>query len=146
MVRKLISSLLIAPLIVTGAEAARLSIQGSVIVDRGDGFQPVQGESAGYAWVVPVAPGDRIRVNSGFAEIAYDNGCVVKIGPGQMAAVLYTPPVCRGEITSSASLSSSSSSSSGTSTMTYVYIGGGLLLAGGIGAGAVLLYQNAASP
>src|SRR6516164_488956 len=119
MVRKLISSVVIASLIATGAEAARLAnVQGSVIVNRGDGFQPAQGGTV-------IAPGDRVRVNQGSAEIVYDNGCVVKVGSGQMVAVLYTPPACKGESSSSRS----SNSSSGDSTMNYVYIGGGLLLA-----------------
>jgi hypothetical protein len=129
MVRKLISSVVIASLIATYAEAARLTnVQGSVIVNRGDGFQPAQGGA-------PVAPGDRVRVNEGSAEILYENGCAVRVGPGQMVAVLYTPPACKGTSTESASgLKDGPSSSS----MTYVYIGGGILLAAGAGAGIAL--------
>jgi hypothetical protein len=135
MIRKLISCVVIASLIATGAEAAVLSnVQGSVIVNRGDGFQPAQGGTS-------IAPGDRVRVVAGSAEILYENGCVVKIGQGQMVAVLHTPPACRGE-----SSRVSTSSSSGPSDMTYYYIGGGLLLAGGVGAGALLLVQKAVSP
>jgi hypothetical protein len=131
MVRTLISSLVIAALTGTGAEAAVLAnVHGSVIVNRGDGFQPAQTGAQ-------IVPGDRVRVNEGSAEILYDNGCAVKIGAGQMVAVLYTGPACK------AASSSSPSSTGGTSTMTYVYVGGGLLLAGGIGAGAALLLEPA---
>jgi hypothetical protein len=129
MVRKLISSLVIAPLIVTSAEAALLTnVHGTVTVNRGDGFRPAQGGA-------PVAPGDRVRVNDGSADILYDNGCTVRVGAGQMVAVLHTPPACK--TASSGGSSGSSGSSGGTSTMTYVYIGGGLILAGGIGAAAM---------
>jgi hypothetical protein len=131
MVRKLISTLLIVPLIVTSAEAAVLAnVHGSITVNRGDGFQPAQAGA-------PVAPGDRVRVNEGSADILYDNGCAVKLGAGQMVAVLHTPPACN--TASSGGLKDGPSSSS---SMTYVYIGGGLLLAAGAGAGIVL----AASP
>jgi hypothetical protein len=135
MIRKLIASVVIASLIATGAEAAVLAnVQGSVIVNRGDGFQPAQGGAS-------IAPGDRVRVVQGSAEILYENGCVVRVGSGQMVAVLHTPPNCK-----AGSSVSSGGNSGDSATMTYVYIGGGLLVAGGIGAGALLLVQKAASP
>jgi hypothetical protein len=135
MVRKLISSLVIVSLIATGAEAAVLAnVQGSVIVNRGDGFQPAQSGAS-------MAPGDRVRVVQGSAEILYDNGCVVRVGSGQMVAVLHTPPNCK-----AGSPVSSGANSGESSNMTYYYIGGGLLVAGGIGAGALLLVQKAVSP
>jgi hypothetical protein len=131
MIRKVVSSLIILPLIVTGAEAAVLAnVHGSVIVNRGEGFQPAQAGTS-------VVPGDRVRVNEGSADILYENGCSVKIGAGQMVAVLHTPPACKGT-NSPSPTSSGGGSSGGLSTMTYVYIGGGLLLAGGIGAGVAL--------
>jgi hypothetical protein len=136
MIRKLISSMVIASLIATSAQAALLSnVQGSVIVNRGDGFQPAQGGTS-------IAPGDRVRVIAGSAEIVYENGCVVKLGQGQMVAVLNTPPACRGTSPATAK----SAGPAGSSDMTYYYIGGGLVLAGGLGAGALFLVQKAVSP
>jgi hypothetical protein len=133
MVRRLISSLIIASLFATGAEAAMLvaDSQASILVNRGDGFQPAQSGTV-------VAPGDRVRVISGSASIVYDNGYAVKVGAGQMVAVLQSPPNSGGETTSSLK--------DPPSNMTYAYIGGGLLLAGGIGAGTVLLLNNNNKP
>jgi hypothetical protein len=37
-------------------------------------------------------PGDRVRVNSGFAYVVYDNGYQSKVGGGQMAVVVPDAP------------------------------------------------------
>jgi hypothetical protein len=104
--------------------------QASVLINRGDGFQPAQGGTV-------VAPGDRVRVISGSASIVYDNGYAVRVGAGQMVAVLQSPPNSGSE---------TAGSLKDPPSMTYVYVGGGLLLAGGIGAGTYLLLDNNKKP
>ncbi len=126
--RTLLSAVLASVMLTVPVNAALLTnVQGTVTVNRGAGFAPASGGSI-------IAPGDRVRVAEGSAEIVYDNGCVVKLGPGQVVAVLYTPPACQ-------------SGTGGDDTAVYV-AGGGLLLGGAI-AGGILLSQGnhkAASP
>ncbi|MFT4079541.1 hypothetical protein [Rhodomicrobium sp.] len=67
---------------VTAAQATILTnIQGSVMVDRGGGFQPVSVTS-------PVVAGDRVRAVSGSADIVYDSGMIQKVAQSQTVAVL----------------------------------------------------------
>jgi len=69
-------------LMATDAQATVLTnIQGTVAVDRGNGFQPVSVTST-------VAVGDRVRCLSGSADIIYDNGMVQKVMQSQTVAVL----------------------------------------------------------
>ena len=128
MVRKLISIAIIAGLITTNAEAALLTnIQGSVFLNHGDGFQPAAGGAV-------IIPGDRVRTGEGSADIVYDNGCAVKIGPRQMVAVLVAAPECKG-----GGLKDAIVEDGGPSTLLVV---GGLLIGGGIAGGVVLLTQH----
>ncbi len=78
---------LAATLFTTAAHAAMLAnLEGSVSVNRGDGFQPV---SAGTT----VAPGDRIKTGKGSAvNVVYENGYSVPVGPNQVRTVQYAPP------------------------------------------------------
>ncbi|ADP69672.1 hypothetical protein Rvan_0386 [Rhodomicrobium vannielii ATCC 17100] len=105
-----------------GANAATLSyVEGAVSVNRGNGYAPA---GAGTF----LAPGDRIRVSAGSADIAYENGCVAKVGAGQTTVVPSTPPSC-GE----------SSVQPTAETVDTVGIGIGVgLFAGGVGVGAIL--------
>ncbi|MBT3070326.1 hypothetical protein KKP04_05530 [Rhodomicrobium sp. Az07] len=65
----------------TSAHATVLTnIQGSVMVDRGSGFQPVSVTS-------PVVAGDRVRAIGGSADIVYNDGLVQKV-QSQTVAVL----------------------------------------------------------
>jgi hypothetical protein len=102
------------------ANAATLSyVEGAVSVNRGNGYVPA---GAGTF----LAPGDRIRVSAGSADIAYENGCVAKVGAGQTTVVPSTPPSC-GE------------SSVQPETVDTVGIGIGVgVFAGGLGVGAIL--------
>ncbi len=126
MVRKSIAIALIAALTAADAKAALLvNVEGAVAVNRGDGYQPAPAGAG-------IAPGDRVRAETGSADIVYENGCTVKVGPGQTVLVLYTPPACN------------AAESSGLSTTTYVV--GGIAVAGGIGAAAILLSQNNSKP
>ena len=134
MVRKSISIAVITALLASNAEAALLTnVQGTVTVNRGDGFVP-----AGPAGTTAVlAPGDRVRAETGSADIVYDNGCTVTLGAGQMVAVLYAAPDCSG------GLKDGAASSSGISTSTLLI--GGVVVAGGIGAG-IALSQKSSKP
>ncbi len=74
----------------TSVQAAELvNVMGSVSVNHGQGFQPT---SIGTY----VVPGDRVRAADGSADIVYDNGCTVRVGPRQVVLVTSEPPVCSG--------------------------------------------------
>ena len=85
------SAAVIAALFATNAAAVTLSnVEGSVSVNRGDGFQPA---SIG----APLSSGDRVRAGAGgSANIVYENGCSTRVAPSQVAVVLATPPSCQG--------------------------------------------------
>ncbi len=126
MVRKSIVLAVIAALMASSAEAALVTnIQGAVSVNSGDGYRPAENATV-------VAPGDRVRTGDGSADITYENGCTVKIGPGQTAIVLYAAPVCDG------GLKDGAAADTGISTGTLL-VGG--LVVGGAVAGAIALSQ-----
>lgn len=132
MFRKLITTAAILSLTLASAEAALLTgVEGPVSVSHGNGFKPANGASQ-------LAPGDRVRTGDGTATIVYDNGCVVKVGPHQVVAVLYTPPACNG----AGGLKDGAVVDNGISTELVV---GGLVVAGAIG-GAIALSNNPVSP
>ena len=85
MFRKAILSASVVALFATQAEAAVLQLQGIASVDNGGGFVPATNN-------MQVNPGDRVRVNSGFAYVVYDNGYQSKVGGGQMAVVVPDAP------------------------------------------------------
>ena len=85
MFRKAILSASVVALLATQAEAAVLQLQGIASVDNGGGFVPATNN-------MQVNPGDRVRVNSGFAYVVYDNGYQSKVGGGQMAVVVSDAP------------------------------------------------------
>ncbi len=128
-VRKTISIALIASLAATSAQAALLTnVQGGVAVDRGYGFSPAGANSV-------IAPGVRVRTGEGSADIVYENGCTVKVAPGQTVIVLGSPPPCR---------EAAGASTVGVSD-NALYLGGALAVGGGVAA-AVLLSQSNSSP
>jgi hypothetical protein len=117
---------LIIALLTTPAQAALLNnVQGTVTVNQGDGFKPASGGAV-------VSPGDRVRVASGSADIVYDNGCAVHVWAGQVVAIQYAPPSCSGS--SGAGLKDPPAE-----TPIWLYAGGGLLVAGGVAGGILLL-------
>jgi hypothetical protein len=61
------------------------NVHGNVLLNRGQGFQPVTGD-------VDVAPGDRVRAVDGSAEIVYWNGSTVLVEKGQTVVVLSDSP------------------------------------------------------
>ncbi len=83
--RRLILSGAVTALLAAQAEAAVLQLQGIASVDNGGGF--VQATNN-----MQLNPGDRVRVNSGFAYVVYDNGYQSKVGGGQMAVVVPDAP------------------------------------------------------
>ena len=85
MFRKAILSASVVALFATQAEAAVLQLQGIASVDNGGGFVPATNN-------MQVNPGDRVRVNSGFAYVVYDNGYQSKVVGGQMAVVVPDAP------------------------------------------------------
>ena len=88
--RAFISAVVIAALFATNAEAAVLAnVEGAVSVNYGSGFQPAPPGS-------PLSPGDRVRTGNGSADIVYDNGCSVRLGPQQAVVVFSAPPPCNG--------------------------------------------------
>jgi hypothetical protein len=126
MLRKLVSIAVVTTLMTASAQAAYLAnVDGTVLINRGNGFRP--------AWSgAEVGPGDRVRVENGAANIVYDNGCAVKVSPGQLVAVLSASPVCARE----------NSASFGLSTEELVI--GGLVVGGGVGLGIALSQKKAA--
>jgi hypothetical protein len=86
MVRKSLLFTVIAALTASSAQAAMLTnIQGGVSINAGGGYQPVAGPAA-------VVPGERIRTGDGSADIVYDNGQTVHVGPNQVVLVSNLPP------------------------------------------------------
>ncbi len=85
MYRKLILCASVLALLATQAGAAVLQLQGIASVDHGGGFAPAVNN-------MNLNPGDRIRADSGCANVVYDNGYRSKVCGGQMALVMYNPP------------------------------------------------------
>ena len=86
MVGKSIIFAAVAALTVSSAQAAVLTnIQGGVAINAGGGFTPVVSPTN-------VGPGERIRTGDGSADIVYDNGQTVHVGPNQVVLVSNLPP------------------------------------------------------
>ncbi len=63
---------------------------GSVSISQGQGFKGVAGSTSAN-------PGDIVMAAAnGSAEIVYDNGCRVSVGPGQSVSIKSEPP-CRAD-------------------------------------------------
>ncbi|MGO9485294.1 MAG: hypothetical protein ACLPX9_12020 [Rhodomicrobium sp.] len=129
MVRKTISIALVASLAATSAQAALLTnVEGGVSVDRGYGFAPAGASSV-------IAPGVRIRTGEGSADIVYENGCTVKVAPGQTVIVLGSPPPCR----------EAAGAPAGGVSENALYLGGALAVGGGAAAAILLTQSNSSS-
>jgi hypothetical protein len=138
--RAVIAVGLAATLFTTAAQAAMLAnLEGSVSVNRGDGFQPV---SAGTT----VAPGDRIKTGKGSTvNVVYENGYSVPVGPNQVRTVQYAPAPVAGAASAAAETASAGGSA-------LAGLGGGALggiaapvVVGGVVAGAVTVGVVASS-
>jgi hypothetical protein len=86
MLRKLIFSVVSTFMIASSAQAARLTdIEGTVLVNTGEGFQEVIGKTT-------VSPGDRVLVRGkGGAQIDYGAGCITKVLDNQTVVVAAKP-------------------------------------------------------
>ncbi len=90
MLRKTITVIAITALLLTDAEGASLmNVQGAVTVSNGSG---VIRASEG----LPLPAGAVVHTGEGAANIAYENGCVVRVGPREAVSVAYAPPSCDG--------------------------------------------------
>ncbi len=119
MTRKLVSAAIIIAMAATNAHAAYLSdIQGAVLVNN----QPVTSN-------VEVAPGDRVKAITGSVKVVYNNGTAVPVTAGETVVVLAS------DLSPSASYSESSKDSVIPDNSAYYIVGGGLVVAGGVGLG-----------
>jgi hypothetical protein len=95
-------------------------IQGEVLVDRGGGFDIINGPTT-------LNPGDTVIANPGsYAQVVYDGACKVPVQPGNVIAVHKEAP-CNG--------GGESGGGGGMSTTTLL-VGGAVV---GLGAGAAVL-------
>jgi len=111
-------------LLSTSAEAAQLAdIQGTVLLNRGNGFERVLGS-------VPLQPGDRVMATGGgSARIVYSPACTTVVSSGT-AVIIRSDPPCNGGTV----LRSDGSA---------LVIGG--LVAGGVAAGVIALSGSGSS-
>lgn len=88
MLQKLIFAVVSTFVIASGVQAARLiDIEGTVLVNTGEGFQEVVGKTT-------VNAGDRVLVRGkGGAQIDYGAGCVTKVLDNQ-TVVVASKPTC----------------------------------------------------
>jgi hypothetical protein len=93
MLRKLIAAILATSSVVSSAQAARLTeIQGTVLVNTGDGFWEVKDATS-------VSAGDRVLVRGkGSAQVDYGSGCIVRVLANQ-TVVVASAPTCKPVIT-----------------------------------------------
>lgn len=86
MLRKLTTAVACALVIASNAQAARLTdIEGTVLVNTGEGFQEVAGKTV-------VSAGDRVLVRGkGGAQIDYGSGCMIKVLANQTVVVAAGP-------------------------------------------------------
>jgi hypothetical protein len=96
MLQKLIAAIVSTSMIVSSAQAARLTeIQGTVLVNTGDGFWEVKGAAT-------VSAGDRVLVRGkGGAHIDYGSGCIVRVSANQ-TVVVASQPTCKPVVAASA--------------------------------------------
>ena len=88
MLKKLIFTVVSTFVIASSAQAARLiDIEGTVLVNTGEGFQEVIGRTT-------VSAGDRVLVRGkGGAHIDYGAGCITKVLQNQ-TVVVASKPTC----------------------------------------------------
>ena len=88
MLRNIIFAVASTFVIASSAQAARLiDVEGTVLVNMGEGFQEVIGRTT-------VSPGDRVLVRGkGRAQIDYGAGCVTKVLDNQ-TVVVASKPTC----------------------------------------------------
>jgi len=134
MPRTLISAAVVSALLATSAQAAVLAnVDGAVSVNDGGGFQPATEGAV-------LAAGERIRTGNGSAEIVYDNGCSMKVGPQQAVAVLSSPPPCNGASLKDGLVAAPAETSA------PVLLGGLIVVGGAIGLAVALSSSGSKQP
>ena len=106
------------------------AIQGQVLINRGQGYQKLDGTATAN-------PGDSIVVNpGGSAQIVYPDGCTIQVAPGSVASIADQSPCQPG------------APQTGTSPINGTTIAIGAVVVGGGIAAAILLNQKdkSASP
>lgn len=126
--------ILMSGLLLTAVQAAQLNVEGTVLVNKGDGFRPVPSGTE-------VNAGDRVRVVQGSARIVYANCYAVSLQTGQMALVLSNPPAGNCGL-----LSTGGSLKDVPVDNTYLFVGGALAVGGGIGLTLLLLHNDPVCP
>lgn len=130
MVRKSLIFTVVAALTASSAQAAMLTnIQGGVSINAGGGYQPVAGPAT-------VVPGERIRTGDGSADIVYDNGQTVHVGPNQVVLVSNLPPSAGPAPDTGGGLKDD------TGIPLAYWVGGALVVGGGVAAGIILTENN----
>lgn len=102
-------------------------IEGEVSVNKGQGFQLASGE-------VDVNTGDTVMVSpQGSARIVYADGCAITVRPGSVVTLGKGSPCAAKRM---------GATNSGDSIPTDHYVIGGLLVAGAIAGGIILLTDD----
>lgn len=124
--RKMMPTAIVAALMfgagATAHAATVAPLEGTVLINTGDGFAPINGP-------VDVPPGALVTVEpGGHAEITYEQGCSFEVLPGSVAQVTEGSP-CRG----GERMTDSGASGAGSSLNPIVIVGG-VVAVGGIAA------------
>lgn len=119
------ASLAVVMAALSPAEAAVLTANGVVMVNRGNGFQVVQGATE-------VNPGDSVLVNEGSAQLTYPDGTTASLEPGQLHSVAEAPPAGTPGTPPAEVVTSTGGATTGGLTTTTMIVGG-VAIVGGIG-------------
>lgn len=131
---RILSHIAVAGLFILAAPGTRAAtleaLQGTVLVDRGNGFGIVNGPTY-------LNPGDSVIANpGGSAQIVYSDGCRIAVQPGDVVPAQSVSPCANGGSSPAAQESKSDESGGGGINSTTLLVGGAVV---GIGAGAAAL-------
>jgi hypothetical protein len=126
----------VLPLTGSGAQAAMLQeIQGVVLIDRGGGFDTIDGPTQ-------LNPGDSVIANpGGAAHVVYSDGCNVTVQPGAVVGVEKNSPCSK---KGSEQAFAGGDPESGFSTTNLLI--GGAVVALGAGAAVLLIADDDETP
>jgi len=117
----------VLPLMCAATQAAMLQeIKGAVLVDRGGGYDIIDGPTQ-------LNPGDSVIANpGGGAKVIYPDGCTVPVRPGAVIAAQKTSPCSK----KGAEQEVAEADEGGGLNTTHLLVGGAAV---GLGAGAAVL-------
>ena len=123
------------------AQAATLTADGVVLINRGNGFEQVVGQTQ-------VNPSDQVMVNQGSANLSYPDGSSTSLSPGQVYSVGeigVAPAGTAGAAAGEAAAAGAGTGIAGVPTTTLLVVGGVAAVAGVVG---IVASQNktASSP